>query len=376
MNGITGDGSWFYNMVQNAISSDDIFDENNNFVDYADELVNDPVRNGFIKIKYHWSEDPGKDENWYLEQKRDLNFDTRKINQELDLLFVGSTSCIFSDEFLGELKPSKPVDRIRLPHGTHFNLFTHRSDLDKTDYYILGCDTAKSLVGDFNALELYSYSSFVQVGEYFGRLGSLTKYADVVKALIKVLAPIFDNRLLVAVENNSIGTAIIEALENANDFDYMQYMYSPNKDKLGIYTSPKTKSQMISFLYDYIVDEPHNIKSSDLIDQLNIIERKSNGSISARSGSHDDLFMASALCAYTKKLSSLDIEPLLGFSTVANQQSSAKLIQTSLAATNVRIDARDNKGIGVQYNTEDGGLEYIIYDTEDEPQGSDYFSLF
>ena len=365
-------------MWQNAVDSVNIFDDDNQFLPDSDTYVNEPTRNGFVKVKFHWSEDPKKDAKWYQDQKRDLNFDTRLINQELDLVFVGSTNCIFSDDFLSQLNPQKPIDRIKLPHECTFNLYTHRQEFDKTDYFLLGCDTAKSLIGDYNALELYSYSNFIQMGEFFGRLGSLTKYSEVLMALIKILAPITNNRLILCIECNSIGAAIIENLENATDFDYMQFVYSPDPDKrIGIATTSKSKSSMVSFLYDYMVDDPQNVKSSDLINQLNIIERKVNGSVSAQSGYNDDLFMAAALCAYTRRLSSLEYEPLLGISTILQQQQKANVIKSSIALASSNPTQQNQNSIGIKINGNEGSVEYLIYDTDDDSGGyDDAFAIF
>jgi len=180
-NGTVGDGQWFYDMYSFAVDSDVIF-KDGSFRPEASELVDNPERNGFIKIKYHWSEDSTKDDKWYLEQCRDLNFNQRLINQELDLLFVGSTTCIFSDDYLAKLKSIPPYNLITLPHATHLSIYTDSFDMD--DYYLIGADTAKSLIGDYSAIEVFSYANMVQVAEYFGKLGSLTKYSDVLMAVL------------------------------------------------------------------------------------------------------------------------------------------------------------------------------------------------
>lgn len=137
-----GDGQFFYEMWNNALDSDDIYNEDETLVENSDRLIEAPDKNSFIKIKYHWSEDPTKDDAWYVEQKRELNFDTRSINQELDLLFIGSTTCIFDDEFLSKLTPSKPKKTIDLSHFSKLKLF---EPIYNDRYYLVGVDTAKSL---------------------------------------------------------------------------------------------------------------------------------------------------------------------------------------------------------------------------------------
>lgn len=178
-----------------------------------------------------------------------------------------------------------------------------------------------NVTGDYCAIQIFEYESFKQVGEFFGRLGSLTKFSDIVKDIIEYLCNETNNRILVGIENNSIGSAIIENLENSSNnsdmfgkkfttFDYTKYLYVEDTQrdqyKYGINTNVKTKDQMISIFYDYITSDANLIASNELINQLSIIEKRSNGSVAAKHGHHDDLFMASCLCAYMKKKTILD----------------------------------------------------------------------
>lgn len=95
-----------------------------------------------------------------------------------------------------------------------------------------------------------------------------------------------------------------------NSFDYTKYLYVEDTQrdqyKYGINTNVKTKDQMISIFYDYITSDSSLISSNELITQLSIVEKRSNGSVAAKYGHHDDLFMASCLCAYIKKKTILD----------------------------------------------------------------------
>ncbi|MBK7107542.1 MAG: hypothetical protein IPH62_19935 [Ignavibacteriae bacterium] len=309
-NGIYGNGKFFYDYWENAIDSDEIFDENENIVANVDDFLNIKEKNKFIRVKYHWSEDPTKDEQWYDIQKQELNHDIRGINQELDLLFIGSTTCIFTDEFLSNLKPKKPIELVNLRHASNLKIY---SELNDKDFYLIGIDSAKSLTGDFCSIEIFSYKNFIQVGEFFGKLGSLTKFTDIIFDVLTYLGIRVNHRILLCIENNSVGAAVIENIENEGT--YSSYIYSDKADKFitGLNTNTKTKDFMISLFYDYINNNPGHIKSADLIGQLSVIEKKSNGSISSKNGYHDDLFMASCFCAYVKKQTILEIEHLIEF---------------------------------------------------------------
>lgn len=95
-NGTEGDGKFFFDMWSNAIDSDEIYDENNKLVENAKSIIESPSKNGFVSIKFHWSE--VKDEEWYLGQCKDLNFQSRRINLVLLKL------CEFSETLTIKLK--------------------------------------------------------------------------------------------------------------------------------------------------------------------------------------------------------------------------------------------------------------------------------
>lgn len=301
-NGTYGVGEWFYSMWTNAVDHDEVFDENNNLIIKThDEILETfPDKNGFVRIKYHWSEDPSKDEKWYENQKRLMNFDTRRINQELDLVFLGTDQCIFPDEVISELKPVKPKRRIRLLDNHYLKVF---KDLDPDNYYIIGIDTAKSVTGDKCAIEIFDFRNFEQIAEFSGRFGSVSIYIELIEKLIEWMKSKIGLKFYLAIENNSIGNQVVEYFEE----EYSDRIFSPDERYVGINTNQKTKKLMISLIYDKIVSDPSIIKSSDLIEQLNIIERKPNGSIAAKSGHYDDLFMAAAFCAYCYEMAYEDI---------------------------------------------------------------------
>jgi hypothetical protein len=309
-NGTVGDGEFFYKMYTNATDSDEIFTDEEGIYDNADEVLDAPNKNGFIKIDYLWHEDPTKDEKWFTNAKKDLNFDTRRINQEINCLFVGSTGCIFDDDLLAAMIPQKPIDKIELPHYSKLNVY---AELDPLDYVIVGVDTAKSLTGDYTAIEVYGYREFEQIAEYTNRLGSLTKFKDIVKAVVDYLIEIMGDRVILAIENNSYGASIIEWLEEDKNPIYSRLIYTVDPKKgSGINTNAKTKPMMVTEMYDQIVRNTKIIRSNSLVNQLTIIEKKASGTVSAQRGAHDDLFMASAFCAYVKKISSLEFEGKIG----------------------------------------------------------------
>ncbi len=330
-NGIEGDGKFFYEMHERSVDSDHLFEMNpdtgmEDWTNNAVEVVNDPTKNSFIKIRYHWSENQFRTKEWYEQQKKELNFDQRRINQELDLLFVGGTNCIFDDETLQKFIFVNRAATIDLANQVKLDLF--ETELNPKDYYLIGVDTASSIKGAFNAIEVFSYKDFNQIAETNVRLGSLVKYGEVVDSLFQWLYKVVGQRIILCIENNSIGKAIVEhLLYHVTNFNYLPYIYKDLKKseipgqsidmedhEYGINTNGKTKELMISLLYDALKEEPSRIKSQDLIGQLSSIQRSNRGTI--RSSGFSDMFMAASFCAYVKKMTALQILPLLDFSNV------------------------------------------------------------
>ncbi len=301
-NGTQGTGAFFYEYWQKAISSDEIFDidykvtekdeDNGNYIfekfkPNADEIMNMPGSNGFLQIYYHWSEDPRKDLDWYEEQKRQQNYNSRKIAQEYDIRFVGSSDNPFEDDILDKLQKAvlNPIQHLNLPHSTRLKLF---KEIDPTDYYLIGVDTASSIDNCYSAIEVYSFKNFEQVSELVIRLGSLSQFGDIVKATAEFFVEKTGGRIIICIENNSIGKAIVEDVAETN---LVYYLYHDKKkiDKHGIVTewgvstNGQTKPIMLAEAFAKINESPQNFHSQALVDQLNSLERNNAGQVSSKS---------------------------------------------------------------------------------------------
>jgi len=262
-------------------------------------------------------------------------------------MFVAGSNCIFTDEYLTQLRPSKPIDTFNLPHMCKLKVY---KNFDPNDFYLVGVDTARSLVGDLCAIEIFQYTNFEQTAEFISRIGSLTKFSEVVKEVIKFLYKQVGKKFIVGIENNSMGIAIVESLENDNEFDYMQFLYKEEQKKnskvekpYGIYTSQKSKDKMVALFYDEITTDPTLLHSGELISQLSIIEKDSMGRVAAQKGQHDDLFMASCFCALVKKDRQFEIEPQISVNSEKFLKDQEDLIQNiiNIESKNKQVNIAD-----------------------------------
>ena len=239
-----------------------------------------------LQVYYHWSEDARKDQDWYEEQRKQQNYNSRKIAQEYDIRFVGSSDNPFEDEILEKLQKAvlSPINHLNLPHSTRLKLY---KEIDPNDYYLIGVDTASSIDNCYSAIEVYSFKDFEQVGELAIRLGSLSQYSDIVMAAAKYFADKTGGRILLCIENNSIGKAIVEDVAESN---LVYYMYH-DKEKIdqhgivtewGINTNARSKPIMVAECYAHINQTPQFFHSQELIDQLNSLERNNAGQVSSK----------------------------------------------------------------------------------------------
>jgi len=123
--------------------------------------------------------------------------------------------------------------------------------------------------------------------------------------------------IIIAIENNSIGKVIVEDVM-MTDLVYKLYYEKDevdkkgNVNKYGINTNVRTKDLMVAELYGFVNGGPQFFHSQNLVDQLHAIERNNAGQIT--SSSYTDAFMAACFCAYTRKMKTLEILPLLSYS--------------------------------------------------------------
>ena len=342
MNGTQGDGEWFYKRWERGLDSDNLFkiNQESNIEDWSHDNVIDLLDdgnlcNGFIKIQYHWSEDPNKNEQWYVKQCQELD-DKRMINQELDLQFVGTQYCIFNDDTLKKIKPISVLDKLFIPTdivpNAWVDIYKDPNKLDDMDYYLIGVDTASELKGAYNAIEIFTFREFEQIAEFNYRVGSLTKYGKIVDFVFRWLQTYIGNRIIICFEKNSIGKAPIEhLLESITDIDYRQYIYT-EKDYPGISTNSISKEFMIGQFIEFLNENPSGIKSRNLYNQLSSIEKTPSGNIQSKN--FTDMFMACCFCAMVRKKKAIDIGPLLGISNDELKNDTNRLLNNIVKMNN------------------------------------------
>ena len=319
-NGTVGHGKWFFDRWNGALNSDELFIKSN---DGVSEIWNPDINveerlkeyNSFIKVRYHWSEgnDDSSTQEWYEEQKREMQ-NERKIAQELDIVFVGGTDCIFSDTQLDNMHKSKK-DPVEVKTICTASLKIFDDDLDPMDYYLIGCDTSESMSMDaaYCTIEIFSFKEFKQVAELKKRFPRYFDFGETIHQVFQWLYKQVGNRIILNIENNSIGRTPIEyLLYHVTDFNYEPFLYKHDGKNYGTKTSSKDlKILMFGLVQENINEFPDCIHSEDLINEFSSIIQTSTGAIKPQEGTFSDLAMATCFCAIARKFKLLEILPLI-----------------------------------------------------------------
>lgn len=268
-NGRTGKGQKFYQMWY--------------------ESINDPDRSAYIPVKIHWSEIPGYDDKWYEKQKAINNYDERTMNQEYELLFVGSSESIFEDNIIKLLQNENlagtPIKENKFPEG-----YLHWYDMPNSEYkYIVGIDTATADGTDYSAITACCYETGEQIVEGMFKC-SVSQFCN---KFIPMVVDVLPHKVL-AIESNSVGNQTIEMLKNNYERIIIKdELAKANRSKLGITMSTITRPLLIEQIYELFSKEHHLVKSKKARLQATSLVRKSSGKIEG--DPNDDLVFALGL---------------------------------------------------------------------------------
>ncbi len=271
-NKTTGNGTWFYQRYQSALTGTD----------------------AFKKFIIHWKDIPelANDPHWYDTQKALFNHDPRLIQQELELVFLPGEGSFFPEDICQKLQENTkdPISMMKLFNG---EIWEYKKP-QKGRYYLMGVDTAPEFGEDNSAITIWDYISLEQVWEYNGKL-SVTDFIKVVK----LGASMYPG--LIVVESNSYGNQVLEELDRSELSTRVYKETIGDKIKSGLTTTSKTRPLMIDALYSYILENPESVKSKRLALELIGLVQKPTGKVEGDEGSRDDLALATSTAFYVRK---------------------------------------------------------------------------
>jgi len=260
--------------------------------------------NDFLPIKLPWYVHPERDEVWRKRQD-DLLGDPRLAAQECDCDFNTSGDVVFYTEYLDFITQTyvkEPLERRGIDH----NLWIWEP-ADYSRSYMVVADVARGDSKDFSAFHIIDVETNTQVGEYKGQI-SPKEFGY----LLVAIATEYNEALLV-VENNNIGWATLDAIqergyrnlyyspktETINAESYLEKLDDPSKLVPGFTMNLRTRPLVINKFREYIGDKSVIIQSKRLVEEMKVFVWK-NGKAEAQQGYNDDLVMSFGTAMYVR----------------------------------------------------------------------------
>ena len=255
-------------------------------------------RNSYIPIEVHWSEVPGRDEEWKKETIK--NTSESQFNTEFECEFLGSINTLISPYKLKTLAYLNP-------ENSHKGLDVYKQP-EKGRTYLVTADVSRGTSNDYSAFVVFD------VSEVPYRI--VAKYRDnEIKPLLfpqKIyhVAKAY-NQAFVLVEVNDIGEQVANALQYDMEYDNLimasmrgragQVLgggFSGGKAQMGVRTTKAVKKIGCSNLKQLVEDNKLIVEDYDCINELSTFIVKGS-SFEADDGCTDDLVACMFIFGWT-----------------------------------------------------------------------------
>lgn len=329
-NGKKGKGQFFYKLWKNA----------------KHPYSKNKTKNLFVPLKYHWSEISEYTGEWYKSECAALDYNILRIKQELDLIFLDSTSEILPEDLVRDIVVM-PKPKYQF-YGRKLNVYKKP---EQGKEYIIGGDVATGATinnnPDKSALVVIDAHSGLVCADY----DNIVQYPDFANVAFNV-SKLYNFGVL-AVERNSIGLAVLQLLQATLRYPNLyrhrgSLDHKTKKPVIGFPTTTANRNRIVSKAIAYLYENPI-LNSLALLSEFTELENK-NGKIAAYGGSHDDLVMAFAI-ALEVRTSVYGYE--IGVSSLVNPISDEEAeelvdrnMEVLLASNDINLDKTEKESIG------------------------------
>jgi hypothetical protein len=202
-----------------------------------------------------------------------------------------------------------------------------------------------SMTAAYCAIEVFSFKEFKQIAELKKRFPMYFDFGETIHQVFQWLYDQVGGRIILNIENNSIGRTPIEyLLKHITSFNYEPYLYMHDGKTYGTKTSSKEmKALMFGLVQENINQFKNIIKSEELIDEFSSIIQTSVGTIKPQEGTFSDLAMATCFCAIARKFKLLEILPLIEKTNVEIEDELLDRINYITNAMDLKQGIKENK---------------------------------
>ena len=269
-------------------------------------------KNDYVPTEVHWSEVPGRDEEWKEQTIRNTSLE--QFQTEFECEFLGSVDTLINPT---KIKAMAVVDPRRSPMGLDVY------DMPKKDHiYTVTVDVSRGLSND--------YSAFCVIDVTQTPYKLVAKYRNndikpiVFPSIIQKVATHY-NKAYVLIEINDLGQQVADAMQFELEYDNMMMVtqrgrsgqvlgggFSGRGNQLGLRMTKGTKKIGTSNMKSLIEGNKLIINDFDIIAELSTFISRGK-SFEAEQGATDDLVMCLVIFSwlanqrYFKELTNVDV---------------------------------------------------------------------
>ena len=247
-------------------------------------------KSGFVPIEVHWSEVPGRDDEWKEETIK--NTSEQQFLQEFECSFLGSVDTLISPAKIQTIAHTDPIER-----SAGFDVWVRP---EKDHQYCMTVDVARGGSNDYSAFVVVDITQMPYriVAKYRNNEIKPLIFPDIIYRTAKSYN---DSQILV--EINDIGGQIADALHHDMAYEnvIMTQMrgrlgqvvgsgFGDGQTDLGIRTTKALKRIRCSNLKQLVEGDKLIIPDFDIVVELSTFIQK-GASFEAEEGSTDDLVM-------------------------------------------------------------------------------------
>tara|TARA_R100000234_G_scaffold115079_1_gene90735 strand:- start:5711 stop:7354 length:1644 start_codon:yes stop_codon:yes gene_type:complete len=255
-------------------------------------------QNSYTPIEVHWSDVPGRDDNWKKQTIR--NTSPQQFRQEFECDFLGSVNTLVAPSKLKTLHYTRPKQEREDGLKVYY-------EPEPEHLYFMGVDVSRGQDLDYHAITIVDVTAapYKVVAQY--KNNQLSPY--LLPNLIYAMGKRYNDAYILT-EVNDLGQEIVDILHNEFEYENLlvtsvrgrkgQVMdggFGSFQTQQGVRMSPKVKKVGCTMLKEMIEQDRLIIEDFEIIQELSSFIAK-KGSYEAEVGHHDDLVITLVLFAW------------------------------------------------------------------------------
>jgi len=247
-------------------------------------------KNDYIPIEVHWSEVPGRDEDWKIQTIR--NTSEEQFQQEFECEFLGSVNTLIS---ASKIKATPYITPIKSAQGVDIY-----EDKKEGHTYVAAVDVSRGVDKDYSAFLVFDVTSmpYKVVAKYRSNEIKPFVFPNIISRVCLAY-----NQAHILTEVNDIGQQVAEALQFEIEYpnllmttqkgragQILGAMYSGRGSSMGVRMTKSIKKVGCSNLKTLIEGDKVVVNDFNIIQEMSTFTKRGQ-SWQAEDGSNDDLMM-------------------------------------------------------------------------------------